>query len=445
MNPKLVHIQLPPLCSTTQLRDAVLGAGKPYVLLTWAGRSVEFAPNALSRWIRIAEDTGASMVYTDFRETDGQGTKPHPTIGYQPGSLRDDFDFGPAVLYRTDRLQQAVTEMDGDYRFAALYDLRLRLSRKGRIFHLPECLYTAAETDTRKSGEKQFDYVDPRNREVQVEMELACTAHLKAIGAWLAPERPETSVSAGDFPVECSVVIPVRNRVKTIAEAVRSALGQQTEKPFNVIVVDNHSTDGTSEILREIAAADHRLIHIIPESSALGIGGCWNEAVLSPYCGRFAVQLDSDDLYIDTDVLQGIADTFHTEKCAMVIGSYRMVDFDLQPLPPGLIDHREWTQENGPNNALRINGLGAPRAFYTPVLREILLPNTSYGEDYATGLAISRRYRIGRIYDPLYLCRRWEGNSDAALGIEKVNANNFYKDSLRTVELFARQRMNADE
>ena len=442
MHSDLDHIILPKLCSTEQLAEAITCTDKPYILLIQGGTTVEFHPNALLRWIRAAQDTGAAMVYTDFHETDGQTSRPHPTIDCQPGSLRDDFDFGPAVLYRTDLLKKVVSEMNTDYHFAALYDLRLRISREGRLFHLPEFLYAATETDTRRSGEKQFDYVNPRNREVQIEMERACTAHLKAIQAWLAPERTETVVSEGHFAVECSVIIPVRNRAKTIADAVRSALGQQTEKPFNVIVVDNHSTDGTTEILREIAASDHRLVHIVPKSTALGIGGCWNEAIQSSHCGRFAVQLDSDDLYLNKGVVQQIIDTFHSEKCAMVIGSYRMVDFALQPLPPGLIDHREWTPENGPNNALRINGLGAPRAFYTPVLRENLLPNTSYGEDYAVGLAISRRYKIGRIYDPLYLCRRWEGNSDAALSIEKINANNFYKDSIRTIELLARQQLN---
>ena len=445
MHPDLFNTTLPQHCSTAQLREAVGQADKPYTLLTQAGIRVEFAPNALSRWVQTARDTEAVLVYADFHETDGTTVRPHPTIDYRPGSLRDDFDFGPAILCRTDRLREAVAEMDVDYVFAARYDLRLRLSRRGPVFHLPEYLYTAAETDTCRSGEKQFDYVDPRNREVQVEMEQACTAHLKAIGGWLPPERPDTDVSRGDFPVECSVVIPVRNRAKTIGDAVRSALGQQTDKPFNVIVVDNYSTDGTTEILREIAASDSRLVHLVPECRTLGIGGCWNEAVLSPFCGRFAVQLDSDDLYPDNTVLQRITDAFYRERCAMVIGSYEMVDFGLQLLPPGLIDHREWTPGNGPNNALRINGLGAPRAFYTPVLREILLPNTSYGEDYAVGLAVSRRYKIGRIYDSLYLCRRWEGNSDAALGIEKVNANNAYKDSLRTAELFARQCRNGRE
>ena len=444
MHPEIFQITLPKLCSTSQLRENLQQADKPYTLIIQAGTSVEFAPNALARWARVAQDTGAAMIYADFHETDGKNLKPHPTIQYQSGSLRDDFDFGPAVLYRTDLLEKVVDEMDTDYSFAALYDLRLRLSRKGNIFRLPEYLYTATENDHRKSGEKQFDYVDPRNREVQVEMEQACTAHLKAIGGWLTPERPDTVVTDGDFQEECSVIIPVRNRAATIGDAVRSALGQQTAKPFNVIVVDNHSTDGTTDILHKIALSDSRLVHIIPDSNALGIGGCWNEAVMSYHCGRFAIQLDSDDLYIDPTALQCIVDTFYAEKCAMVIGSYSMVNFDLQPLPPGLIDHREWTPENGPNNALRINGLGAPRAFYTPVLRENFLPNTSYGEDYAAGLAISRRYRIGRIYNSLYLCRRWEGNSDAALSIEKVNANNFYKDSLRTVELLARQKQNSN-
>jgi hypothetical protein len=441
----LHRITLPRLCSTARLREAVTAVKSRYLIIFQEDVSIDLASETLARWVRVGEDTGAAMVYSDFYETDGGHHTPHPTTDYQPGSLRDDFDFGPAVLYRTDWVQQVVREMDTTYQHAALYDLRLRLSRRGRIFHLQEYLYVASKTDARRSGEKQFDYVDPRHRAVQIDLERACTAHLKAAGAWLAPPRPDTEVSAGDFPVECSVIIPVRNRARTIGEAVRSALGQQTEKPFNVIVVDNRSTDGTTDILRQIADTDARLVHLVPESTTLGIGGCWNEAVRSPRCGRFAVQLDSDDLYIDQSVLQCIIDMFYHEKCAMVIGSYRMVDFELRPIPPGLIDHREWTPENGPNNALRINGLGAPRAFYTPVLRENALPNTSYGEDYAAGLAISRRYRIGRIYESLYLCRRWEGNSDAALSLEKTNANNAYKDSLRTIELLARQRMNGHE
>ncbi len=440
----MIHrISLPKLCSTARLHEVFSKIEDPYLLVTQEDTSIEFFPNALARWVRVAEDTGAAMVYADFQEKDGCQITLHPTIDYLPGSLRDDFDFGPAVLYRTESLQQTANEMDTKYLYAALYDLRLRLSRAEWIFHLPEPLYFATKTDIRKSDEKQFDYVDPRNRAVQLEMEAACTAHLKETGAWLAPERTDTDVYKGDFPVEYSVIIPVRNRAKTIGDAVRSALDQRTEKPFNVIVVDNHSTDGTTEILKKMIVENPRLVHLIPQSTTLGIGGCWNEAVNSPRCGRFAVQLDSDDLYADHTVLQRISDTFYREKCAMVIGSYEMVDFDLRPIPPGLIDHREWTPENGPNNALRINGLGAPRAFYTPILRENLLPNTSYGEDYAAGLVFSRKYKIGRIYEPMiYLCRRWEGNSDAALPIEKINANNAYKDSLRTIELIARQRLN---
>ncbi|MDR0955221.1 MAG: glycosyltransferase [Rikenellaceae bacterium] len=445
MHPDITLVPFPALCGSEALRRLVDRIETPYLLLVQEGLAVDFAPGSLDRWVRVAEDTGAVVVYADFYVGGGSERTPHPTIGYQAGSLRDDFDFGPAVLYRAEVVKNAVAQCDTDWHFAARYDLRLRLSRLGTIFHLPEFLYTATESDSRLSGEKQFDYVDPRNREVQIEMEQACTAHLKAIGGWLPATRPDTEVAAGDFPVECSVIIPVRNRAKTIGDAVRSALAQETEKPFNVIVVDNHSTDGTTEILQQLVAEDKRLVHLIPESTALGIGGCWNEAVSSPRCGRFAVQLDSDDLYNSPDTLQRIADTFYREKCAMVIGSYQMTDFELRPLPPGLIDHREWSAENGANNALRINGLGAPRAFYTPLLRENRLPNTSYGEDYAVGLTLSRRYRIGRIYEPLYLCRRWEGNSDAALSIEKVNANNVYKDSLRTIELLARQQLNKNE
>lgn len=444
-HPDIHTITLPELCSTSGLREQVGKTDKPYTLIIRSGQSAAFLPNAPTRLLGVAQETGAVMLYGDFYEVNGDGAKLHPTIDYQAGSLRDDFDFGPCVLYRTDRLSEAVQEMETEYQHAALYDLRLRVSRKGSLFHLSEYLYTTEETDTRLSGEKQFDYVDPRNRSVQIEMEQACTAHLKAIGGWLSPDRPETNVAHGDFEYECSVVIPVRNRVKTIGEAVQSALGQSLDKPFNVIVVDNHSTDGTTELLQEIARSDNRLAHMIPENRHLGIGGCWNEAVTHPACGRFAIQLDSDDLYIDESTLRQIVNRFYSEKCAMVIGSYEMVDIHLRPLPPGLIDHREWTPENGPNNALRINGLGAPRAFYTPILRENLLPNTSYGEDYAVGLALSRRYRIGRIYDPLYLCRRWEGNSDAALSIEKINANNAYKDKIRTVELCARQQKNRYE
>ena len=331
--------------------------------------------------------------------------------------------------------------MDSDYRFAALYDLRLRLSREGLIFRIPEFLYSEKELDTRLSGEKQFDYVNPRNREVQIEMEQVFTAHLKAIGAYLPPIFKNLRLQNEDFKTEASVIIPVRNREKTIAEAIRSVLSQQTNFTFNILVIDNHSTDETTSIIKKMAQKRPQIIHIIPPRADLGIGGCWTHAIMDERCGRFAIQLDSDDLYINNRVLQRIVDTFRNNQCAMVIGSYQMVNFKLEEIPPGIIDHKEWTPDNGRNNALRINGLGAPRAFYTPLLRQIRIPNVSYGEDYATALAISREYQIGRIYEPLYLCRRWEGNSDADLNIQRVNANNFYKDKIRTIEILARKQL----
>lgn len=411
-----------------------------YFVLSTEG--VSMAPGAWEELQEAVAGSGGAVVYSDYYTREQGEVRLHPTIDYQAGSLRNDFDFGEMVFFRADLFRQAVEEMTEDYRYAALYDLRLRLSRLGDIVHLPKAYYTVEATDTRPSGEKQFDYVDPRNREVQVEMEHACTAHLRHIGAWLPPR--ERTVEADDevFPCEATVVIPVRNRVKTIADAVRSALSQELDKPFNVIVVDNHSDDGTTEVLCRLAQEEPRLIHHIPREEGLGIGGCWNEAVCHPQCGRYAVQLDSDDLYNSPHTLQRIADTFRREGCAMVIGSYEMVDFQLQPLPPGVIDHQEWTQENGHNNALRINGFGAPRAFYTPVVRRVGFPDVSYGEDYAVGLAISREYRIGRIYEPLYLCRRWRGNSDANLDIERQNAYHVYKDRLRSLEVAARQAMN---
>lgn len=398
--------------------------------------------NCLRRMARIASDSNASMVYSDYRVTALSGeTKNIPTIDCRKGALRDDFDFGPLILIDRRRLVEACKSIDKDYRYAGMYALRLALGRRASIVHIPETLYTAVETDTRTSGEKQFDYVDPRNRARQIEMEEACTDHLKAIGAYLPPTFADVDYS-GNFPVEASVIIPVRNRVSTIADAVESALAQSADFDFNVIVIDNHSTDGTTDVLRRLAGGHDRLKVIIPNFTDLGIGGCWNEGINSQHCGCFAVQLDSDDLYKGTDTLQRIVDKFRAENCGMVIGSYELTDFNLNPLPPGLIDHKEWTDHNGRNNALRINGLGAPRAFVTSLLREIGVPNTSYGEDYALGLAISRRYRIGRIYDSLYLCRRWEGNSDSNLDITRLNANNSYKDSLRTWEVEARIAMN---
>ena len=422
------------LRSTQTLRSIAEAISHKYVLIYTKDLPLEMGLFALDRFIAIAEDTKADMLYADHYEVvDGQRKK-HPVIDCQKGALRDDFDFGSVLVFRSTSFRKAVCAMEEDYEWGALYDLRLRMKK---IVHVNEYLYTEIETDTRKSGEKQFDYVDPKNRAVQIEMEQICTAHLKRIGAYLEPKFKNVEL-VGDFPVTASVVIPVYNRVRTVKDAVESALAQQCEFPFNVIVVDNHSTDGTTELLEEIAAKDERLVHIVPAKYDLGIGGCWNLAVHSEKCGEFAVQLDSDDVYSGPDTLTKIVNAFREQNCAMVVGTYQMTNFDMQPIPPGVIDHREWTEENGRNNALRINGLGAPRAFWTPLLRQINLPNTSYGEDYALGLRISREYRIGRIYDVLYCCRRWEGNSDAALDIEKVNANNLYKDRIRTWELEAR-------
>ena len=422
-----------------------------YVIICTKATPIRWGLYALERFLRTADDTGAVMVYSDHYSVQEGKLEKHPVIDYQAGSLRDDFDFGSLWLVKAQNLLDYAAQQDRqEYQFAGLYDLRLYLSRVGEIFHINEFLYTEDELDTRKSGEKQFDYVNPRNREVQIEMEKACTHHLEKVGALVDTNYyRQPDFDEQEFEYEASVIIPVFNREKTIADAVKSALSQKTSFKFNVIVVNNHSTDRTGEILSEIAHEMEerndkqagRLIQIVPDRNDLGIGGCWNMAINSDHCGKFAVQLDSDDLYSSPKTLQKIVDAFHKQKAAMMIGSYRMCDFDLNTLPPGLIDHKEWTEDNGCNNALRINGLGAPRAFFTPLVRQIQFPNTSYGEDYALGLVFSRRYRIGRIYDELYLCRRWGGNSDAALSIDKVNANNLYKDRLRTMELKARQQM----
>lgn len=432
------------LRSTETLRSIAEAVSEKFILIYTKDHPLEMGMFALDRILAIAEDTRADMLYADhYKMVVGEDGEPvrkkHPLIACQKGALRDDFDFGSVLVFRSSSFRRAVRAMDADYEYAALYDLRLRMKN---IVHINEFLYTEVETDTRKSGEKQFDYVDPRNRAVQIEMEKACTEHLKRIGAWLKPEFKEPEAQPDAYPVTATVVIPVFNRVKTVMDAVTSALAQKTDFPYNVIVVDNHSTDGTSEILSAMASEDPRLKHVIPVKHDLGIGGCWNLAVHHALCGEYAVQLDSDDVYSGPDTLQKIVDAFREQKCAMVVGTYQMTDFKMNPIPPGIIDHKEWTEDNGRNNALRINGLGAPRAFWTPLLRTINLPNTSYGEDYALGLRISREYRIGRIYDVLYNCRRWDGNSDAALDIDRVNANNMYKDRIRTWELEARIRMN---
>ena len=427
--------------STDALKTMSAVACTSHILTYIKGFPLDMGRHAIERMMQVCTDTGAGMAYSDYFEKKNDVMAPHPVIDYQEGSLRDDFNFGSVVLYDGDAFRDACSRMDQDYSYAGLYDLRLKISQNHPLIRIPEILYTEVETDTRKTGEKQFDYVDPRNRAVQVEMERACTHHLRCVGGLLAPGFSDVKFDEGAFENEASVVIPVRNRVKTIGDAINSVLSQKTRYKFNLIIVDNYSTDGTTEIIRSFAS-DSRVVHIIPDRKDLGIGGCWNEAIFSKECGRFAIQLDSDDLYIDDSVITRVVDAFHEQHCAMVVGSYRMVNFDLNEIPPGLIDHREWTPDNGRNNALRINGLGAPRAFYTPVLREIRVPNVSYGEDYAVGLAISRRYRIGRIYEPLYLCRRWDENSDAVLDVVKANAHNLYKDRIRTIELMARIRMN---
>ncbi|NJN28492.1 MAG: glycosyltransferase family 2 protein [Cyclobacteriaceae bacterium] len=426
--------------STRALEAIAAMAGEDLSLFYTKSMPLHLGQYALERMCRMAIDAQAVMLYADHYTLKNGNLQPHPTIEYQEGSLRDDFDFGSVVVYQTDALKKAVKSMDKTYAFAGLYDLRLRLSQTGKLVRMPEFLYTEAETDIRQSGQKMFDYVDPKNRDVQVEMEQACSGHLKAVGAYLEPVFRSISFDQEAFAVEASVIIPVRNREKTIADAIESVLSQETAFDFNLIVVDNFSTDDTSNIIKSFAANDRRIIHLVPRRSDLGIGGCWNVGVAHPQCGKFAIQLDSDDLYIDRHVISRIVGAFYEQNCAMLVGSYQMVNFDLEEIPPGLIDHKEWTPNNGRNNALRINGLGAPRAFYTPVLRDIKVPNTSYGEDYALGLNISREYQIGRIYEPLYLCRRWDENSDASLDIQKLNAHNFYKDKIRTLELWARRQ-----
>ena len=444
--------------SSKDLKNSILSIDEDafFLLLdpTLKPENIQWHQGAQERLQQVGRMTQAGMVYADYLEADGQK---HPLIDYQVGSLRDDFDFGKVLWIDKAAALRALEEVDDRLAFGAFYALRLAISRAFRIIHLRETLYRLSATENIDKEARQFAYVDPKQRAYQIEMEQICTGHLKAIGAYL-PERQksidlqsgskegsQTGSQSGDFPVEASVIIPVRNRIKTIREAVLSALQQVCDFPFNVIVVDNHSTDGTRQVLENLALEHSHLKPLFPEREDLNIGGCWNYAINSEHCGRFAVQLDSDDLYSDENTLQKIVNLFYQEQCAMVVGSYRICNFQKQTLPPGLIDHREWTPENGHNNALRINGLGAPRAFYTPLLRSLQLPNTSYGEDYAIGLAISRNYRIGRIYEELYLCRRWEDNSDADISLDKLNANNAYKDLLRSMEVMARQAMNQNE
>ena len=429
--------------STQTMKAIVSHSNSTYTLFCTKHTALIMGMFALERMVEVMEITHAGMVYADHYQQTDDVKKAAPVIDYQFGSLRDDFDFGSVLLFDTETLRKAIGKVTEEYQYAGLYDLRLRISQESELVHINEYLYTEVESDQRKSGEKQFDYVDPKNRQVQIEMEQACTNHLKRLGGHLLPYFKPVDFSSSSFEYEASVIIPVRNRIRTIKDAVCSALNQQTTFPFNVIVIDNHSTDGTSEVLRELSV-DKRLIHVIPERDDLGIGGCWNVGVHHEKCGKFAVQLDSDDLYKDEQTLQIMVNAFYEQNCAMVIGTYRMTDVNMNEIAPGVIDHKEWTPHNGRNNALRINGLGAPRAFYTPILRKIKVPNTSYGEDYALGLRISRDYQIGRVYDVVYLCRRWEGNSDAALPIEKINQNNLYKDRLRSWELQQRIQQQKD-
>lgn len=430
------------LSSKTTKRIAEASVGADYILLFIKDVPVEFGQFAVERFVEVAESTGAGMVYSDYMEVKNGVQAPHPVIDYQEGSLRDDFNFGPVILYSAEAFRNAVGNMAQEFTHAGFYYLRLKVSQQNEFIRVPEFLYTIDENDIRKSGQKIFDYVDSKNRQVQVEMEKAVTRHLKDIRAWLSPGHRPIEFAENEFTDKVSVIIPVRNREKTIGDAIASVLNQKAGFKFNLIVANNYSTDKTTEIIRAFAEKDKRIVHIIPDRKGLGIGGCWNLAVHNKQCGMIAAQLDSDDIYKDEYTLQKIVDTFYAEKCAMVVGTYQLVNFDLEEIPPGIIDHREWTPDNGKNNALRINGLGAPRAFYTPVLREIKIPNVSYGEDYAVGLAISREYKIGRIYENIYLCRRWDDNSDAELDVEKTNKHNTYKDRIRTIELKARIRKN---
>jgi hypothetical protein len=427
---------------TETIKSIASLAKADFSLLITKETEIKLGYFALERFARIAEDTQAGMLYADYYEVANGKQQNHPVLDYQQGSLRDDFNFGPLLFIKTSALNAAFDASKESFDFAGIYQMRLALSKNYKLVHIPEYLYSQIENDTRASGKKIFDYVDPKNRNVQIEMEKVVSIHLKEIGAYLKPQFKAIDFNESNFPVEASVIIPVRNREKTIADAIDSVLKQKTNFNYNLIIVDNHSTDKTTDIIKAYAAKHKNLIHIIPERTDLGIGGCWNMAAHNTQCGKFAVQLDSDDLYKDESTLTQIVETFYAQKCAMVIGSYQMTNFKLEEIPPGLIDHKEWTVDNGRNNALRINGLGAPRAFYTPVLREVKIPNTSYGEDYGLGIAISRNYQIGRIYNSVYLCRRWDDNSDASLSIEGMNKHNYYKDTLRTIELQARIRMN---
>lgn len=428
--------------STKELTNIANTATTEWLFLQTEAGEVEFLPQAEKRFIEIAEATGAAMVYSDYYQITEDGKNPITTIEYQRGSLRDDFNFGAVILLNTGILKKITTHTPEDYEFAGLYDIRLKISETSSIFRIAEPLYLLTPVSATEAESRHFAYIDKKNRNVQIDMEKACTAHLKRIGALLTGNPKSVNLDCESFDCEASIIIPVRNRQKTIADAIHSALGQQTNFKFNVLVVDNFSTDGTGNIIDRIAHTYSNVVKITPDNDNLGIGGCWQLAINHSLCGKFAVQLDSDDIYQSPHTLQRIVDEFYRQRCAMLIGSYTITDFELNPIPPYLIDHAEWTDDNGRNNALRINGLGAPRAFFTPIIREIGFPNVSYGEDYAVGLRISREWKIGRIYDSVYLCRRWENNSDTGISLETLNRYNFYKDKIRTIELLRRIKQN---
>lgn len=431
--------------SGKELKSLIKEINEDYFILYSKPNLPELGYLGLDRLVQVARDSNAGIVYSDFYEIINNEKKPHPVIDYQKGSVRDDFDFGPLLLIKTAAAKDVLDNLSDHTIYSAIYDLRLAVSVKYDILHLNEYIYTVVDTEKVSNEEKQFAYVDSKNRAVQVEMEETFTSYLKTIGAWMAPDFESPVKEEVTFGYEASVIIPVKNRAKTISDAINSVLEQKTDFKFNLIIIDNHSNDGTTEIIKSAAKSDSRIVHLIPDNTNLGIGGCWNYGVQNKLCGKFAIQLDSDDVYSSPDTIQRIVDEFYKQDCAMLVGSYRMCNFNLETIPPGIIDHREWTEENGRNNALRINGLGAPRAFRTNLLREIKVPNTSYGEDYALGLQFSRKWKIGRIYDVLYLCRRWEDNSDASIDQVKLNSYNFYKDKLRSIEISARQNINSSK
>lgn len=441
-HPEKDTLYIDSLFSTKTAKLICENAKTDYILLITKEVFLKFYPDALERMFSVINDTNAGIVYADYHETKAGETKNHPLIDYQFGSIRDDFNFGPVVIIKKEALQKSLESESDSLFYGGLYNIRLRISEDYNITRVPEYLYESVENETIDPAVKHFEYVDPKNRDAQIEMEIAATNHLKRIGAYLAPEFEDLDYEIEYFENEISVIIPVKNRATTICDAVESVLKQKADFKYNVIIVDNKSTDGTTELIKKYSAQDKRIAHIIPDVDYLGIGGCWNMGIEHEQCGRYCIQLDSDDVYYDENVLQKVVSLFHKGRYGMIIGSYKVTDFKLNDQPPGLITHKEWTPDNGRNNALRINGLGAPRAFYTPLIRKIKFPNVSYGEDYAAGLAISRKYQIGRIYDPIYICRRWEGNSDAVLSVEKQNSFNWYKDRLRTNEILARQQLN---